>query len=115
MTASATNEKSIREAKARAKADADINRRVIQSLMTHAEGRRWIWIELAKAQIFVEEEDLDHPRMCFAKGIRTAGLRLLHSITTHCPDNYITMTRENAGVKLKEDDDGGFADSLPDE
>lgn len=104
---SATNERAIAEARRRQREDLDIERQTISTLMASTRTRRYLWLELSRSQIFIEEETLDHPRMCYLKGIRTQGLRLLSLITTHCPNEYITMTRENSSVKLEDQSDGG--------
>lgn len=113
---SATNERAIRARDDRLKKDRAVNKTVIGALMSTIDGRRWIWLRLEEARIFVADEDLDPARMAFGKGTRNAGLRLLADVTTFCPREYVRMTEENTGVNLTEETtDGGDADTNPDE
>lgn len=111
---SATSERQQNKAKERRARDVDIERRVIESLMVHAEGRRWVWLRIVDAQVFVEGSSLDPQRMAFDKGARAAGLALLAAVTRWAPRGYITMTTENAPgasqLQQEQDDDGHSSD-----
>ncbi len=101
MTRSVTNEQQIAAAVRQQKLDADMDRKVVESLMSHPNGRRWCWLRLAEGQLFVEDSDLDPYRMAYAKGTRQPALRLLDKISRYCPREYIQMTEENTGVELR--------------
>ncbi len=107
---SATSESTIAKGKAQLRADALTDRTVITTLMSDVNGRRWLWLALTRAGIFSEDSGLDAMYMAYQKGIRNEGLRLLRSITRYTPAHYLTMTRENTGVELKEEDHGGSHD-----
>ena len=104
--ASATNEKRIRQDEDRLKRDRITNETVIKSLMSHREGRRWIWLQLSKCGVYLASFDPSaggHSRMCFSEGKRSLGLELLADITRYCPESYILMTKENSGVKIEDE------------
>lgn len=100
---SATNESRIKAQKAQMRKDQETDKTVVVALMSTPDGRRWVWNKLAEAQIFVEGENLDLGVMAYEKGKRNVGLRLLKSVTTHAPDMYVRMTRENTLVDLNEE------------
>jgi len=106
----AASEKSIRAREKQRLKDDQTNATVISTLMRTVDGRRWIWLQLERMAVFRADEGLDPMRMAFDKGIRNEGLRLLASVTRHCPDEYIRMTQENTSVQLsahfeEQDDD----------
>lgn len=111
---SATNERRIAQAQERAKRDRINEELVIKSLMSHRDGRRWLWLLVSKCGVFRSSFDPSaggHSRMCFTEGQRTLGLELFGLITALCPADYIKMTNENSPQKLKELDDDGQPDS----
>lgn len=103
----ATSKPQIARAKDRAKADRRANDHIIRTLMGLADGRRWVWIRLGEANIWSSTIRLGeggYAATAFEEGKRSLGLALLADVTRLCPDFYITMTRENAAVELKDDD-----------
>lgn len=100
---SASNEGQIRAANDRAKKDSDVEATIIRVLMANPEGRRWVWNQLAFCRVFIADEGTDPGRMAFDKGLRNYGLKLLKATTTHAPELYITMTKEQSGVKIEEE------------
>lgn len=110
---SATSERAQRAAKKQAARDEDINKTVISTLMSTVQGRRWIWLELCFAQVFIACESLEPARLAFNEGRRNTGLRLLASVTRHAPAMYVRMTEENTNIKLvdeeqqEQDEDNG--------
>ena len=116
---SATNERQLRRQQEDAARDVLVNKTVITSLMSHRDGRRWVWNLLSRCGCFRSSFDPSaggHSRMCFAEGQRTIGLELLGYVTAFTPTHYITMTNENSPQKIKElDDDGSGADSPADD
>lgn len=109
LQTSASNERQIREVQDRAKKDAEVTASIIRAFMTNSEGRRWIWLQLSFCRVFSTDSGVDFGTMAFEKGLRNYGLKLLADVTRYAPDQYITMTREQSGVELKEDPDGGYA------
>lgn len=99
----AASEKGIAKRKRQAEADRTVDRTVIVALMSQVDGRRWVWLRLAEAQIFEENENLDPQYMAFATGRRNSGLRLLRAVNRYTPAMYIRMTEENTGVDLSPD------------
>jgi|SRR6185312_161274 len=96
---SATNERQKAAREAQARRDRVTDKIVIGSLMSHKDGRRWVWNRLTEAQIFNQSEDLDHAQLCMKVGLRNAGLRLLRDVTTFTPNEYILMTNEAMAVE----------------
>lgn len=108
---SATNENTIRKAKERQKADAKVEAEVIRHLMSTVNGRRWLWLNLAFAQIFVATEELDPQRLAYNEARRNSGLRLLTAINSHAPDLYFRMVQENSSANLEENSNDGHDSS----
>ncbi len=98
---SATNERQIRVRKDQARRDRITDETIVKSLMSHVDGRRWVWLRLSEAQIFVEDGDLDPYRMAYMKGVRQPALRLLRDVNRFAPTSYVTMTEENTGIELR--------------
>lgn len=97
---SATNERQIRARKDQSRRDRLTDEIVTKALMAYTDGRRWVWLRLSEAEIFVEGESLDPATLAYQKGRRNAGLRLLKDVTTFTPLEYITMTEEATKLSL---------------
>ena len=97
---SSTNERQIRNAQRRAKKDVEIEKTVISTLMRTVDGRRWLYNQLAFAQVFAGTEALGHAEMAFEKGRRNTGLKLLDSILRHAPTEFTRMLEESSGKSL---------------
>lgn len=95
-------------------ADAARNRRIVlERLLGDALGRKFLWDVIADAGVFAQTVDVGpsgHAVMCFAEGRKSFGLGLLTEVTTQWPQAYMLMTRENASVKLEDDNDGSSDD-----
>ena len=108
--ASATSERGLKKAQARQKEDRAVTKRVILLLMSTVDGRRWLYNELAAANMFNVDTGLDPFQMAYDKGIRNVGLRWLAGINEFAPAMYIRMMEEATSIKLDfevtEDDDG---------
>lgn len=106
--ARADNENAVRKAKQDAR-DAERNRLVIlERLCADALGRAFLWNLIADAHVFAQTVDFGpagHGVMCFAEGERAMGLKLFNLIIKHFPQAYLAMTKENAAVKLEEEDE----------
>lgn len=98
---SASNERQVKARIEQMKRDRVTDKAVILHLMAYPDGRRWLWLRLSEAQIFIGDEDLDPYRMAFSKGIRNSGLKLLKDITSFAPAEYIIMTEENTSTTLR--------------
>lgn len=99
--ASAASEKTIRGQRAKLAKDRENDKTILKTLMSHPDGRRWIWNKLNEAMVFHEGESLDAGVMAYQKGVRNGGLRLLASCNRYAPDMYIQMLRENSPVELE--------------
>lgn len=97
---SASNERQIEAAKAQARRDRLTDKIITEALMQTTDGRRWVWLRLAEAQLFVDSGTLDPMQMAFDKGTRVFALRLLRDVNRFAPEAYIQMTRENTGHDL---------------
>lgn len=100
---SATNERQIKARNAQKRRDRITDEIITKQLMSTPDGRRWVWLRLAEAALYLENEDLDPYRMAYAKGTRNAGLRLLNDVSRFTPHEYIVMTQEATSVKLLEE------------
>lgn len=99
---STSNENQIKKAKAQAKKDAGVEKTIIETLMATIAGRRWIWNQLAFAQIFVAGESLDPQVMAFEKGRRNTGLKLLDAVMRYAPAQFVKMLEESSSANLNE-------------
>lgn len=99
---SATNERAIKARNQQKRRDRITDEIITKQLMSSPDGRRWVWLRLAEAALYLENEDLDPYRMAYAKGTRNAGLRLLNDVSRFTPHEYIVMTQEATSVKLLE-------------
>ncbi len=99
---SASNERQIKERNDQMRRDRLTDEVVTKSLMSHKDGRRWIWLRLSEANLWQEDMQFDAGTMAYRKGQRNAGLRLLSDVTKFSPREYITMTEENTPVTLTE-------------
>jgi hypothetical protein len=100
---SSTNERQIRAREQQKRRDRITDEIITKQLMSSPDGRRWVWLRLGEAALFLENEDFDPGRMAYAKGVRNTGLRLLNDVTRFTPHEYITMTQEATSVKLLEE------------
>ena len=103
----------IARARQRSKDDLEAEQYTICNIMRLPSGRRWMWLLLERARIFVGTENLDPQIMAFEKGERNFGLMLFNAVLRHAPTEYIRMTNENSSANLQEEEtqDGGNTDS----
>lgn len=101
-----TQERTNRSLRAQEKRDERTEKTVIRILMASADGRRYIWNDLAKSHIFEQVIIPGQPEVsAMREGRRLKGLQLLLLVTELCPQQYITMTQENARVKLAQEEE----------
>lgn len=96
---SASNERQVRARDRQSLKDRETEVEVISALMQHVNGRRWVWLRIAEAGIFSEDQDLDAMRLAYVKGRRNEALRLLNLVSRYCPDMYIQMTNEAQAIE----------------
>ena len=96
---SASNERQVRARDKQSLKDAENEIEVVGALMKHVDGRRWVWLRIASANIFSEDENLDPYRLAYTKGRRNEALRLLNLVSRYCPDMYIQMTNEAQAIE----------------
>lgn len=92
------------------RSDKAVNSLIIKTLMSSDKGRRWIWLELSAANVFASTicwGPDGYAQTAFKEGQRSRGIAMLNAVTTLCPNEYITMTRENApkGQSIQEPTD----------
>ena len=92
---SAADRKSIRRREKQARIDAASSAAVIRNVMSTVEGRAWLWSFLSDCHIFSTSFTGDALTSAFAEGERNVGQRLLNTITSTCPDEYIQAMRES--------------------
>ena len=103
MADSATNERQIKARNAQKKRDRLTDEIITKQLMSTPDGRRWVWLRLAEANLYHENENFDPGSMAYAKGVRNTALRLLNDVSRFSPHEYIIMTQEATSVKLLEE------------
>ena len=91
---SAANRKDIRAAEKVQIQIATINREVIAGLMSVANGRHWVYSQLADAFVFADPFSPDPPTLAYNTGLRSAGIRLFNDLILYAPDNFTTMLKE---------------------
>lgn len=75
----------------------------LRELLSTAHGRRFLWDELSFCAVFsATYVPNSFDRTAFNEGKRTVGNRLMADIVRWFPSSYLTMTTENASVKLDE-------------
>jgi hypothetical protein len=84
------------------KADFEIDKTIICTLMRTGDGRRHIYRRLFFSGIWHEDGNLDPQRMAWKAGLRNEGLRLLALIHEHCPEEYAKMWHESNRLKADE-------------
>lgn len=91
---SAANRKDIRAAEKVQVQIATINREVISGLMTVANGRHWVYSQLADSFVFADPFSPDPATLAYNTGLRSAGIRLFNDLILYAPDNFILMLKE---------------------
>lgn len=97
-----------------AKNDRRIDKEVTIGLMSHPDGRRWVWNRLSEGYIFVADTGLEPYRMAYEKGLRNTGLRLLKDVQAFTPNDYVRMVNENTGADMEVEHDRSDPDDLSD-
>lgn len=94
MSYDATNRKDIRKAE---KAEAELTRTRVEFLraaLSTKQGRTWFYHFLTDCHIFSDPFSGEPYREAYLKGERNVGLRIFAEISQYCPDQYITMIKE---------------------
>lgn len=67
----------------------------LRTVLSTAEGRRWIWRVLEQTAAFRASYDPDSPiRMAFAEGRRSTGLWILAELQAAAPDAFASLIAE---------------------
>lgn len=103
MTYDASNRKDIRRAEKEAHAQEVARIDYLKAAMSVAQGRHWFHDLLEFCGCFRGECAFETNRDYFAAGMRNVGLRMFADITTHCPDDYVTMMKEANGRRTSLD------------
>lgn len=90
----ASKRKDVRKAEKAARLSLRDDRDAIVKIMGDTFGRSWMWRKLEEARVFSDPFSGDALLEAYNKGFRNFGMALLFDITTHCPEQYIQMTRE---------------------
>jgi hypothetical protein len=67
----------------------------IKGLMTHPQGRKFLWHMLKFTRVYAGSFSQSTPLMAFNEGQRNVGLMLMAEIHRVAPDKYVDMIREN--------------------
>lgn len=93
-----------KQLRALAKKDAQTRKTVLQALMSDPSGRRFVWVELAKANVFASTYvPGSFDQTAFKEGQRSIGLALNNEVSALCPNDYQQMVRENATAVIVEE------------
>lgn len=76
----------------------------VRWLMNNKRGRRIVWHQLEAAMVFQQTFNTNAMQMAFAEGKRSTGLDLLAFVMSAAPDQYMTMTTENASHAIAKHD-----------
>ena len=71
-----------------------IIKRGIIRIMSHADGRAWMWAMLGEANVYAETFNANASVSAYLQGQRAMGVRLLTQIHTYCPELHNQMQRE---------------------
>ena len=66
----------------------------VKWLMSNTKGRRIVYRLLEQAGVYRLSFNTNALSMAFNEGARNSGLRLLHQVSTHCPERYAEMLNE---------------------
>lgn len=68
----------------------------IKWLMSNKRGRRYLYGVLERAGVMQLSFNTNAMMMSFNEGRRNEGLATLAKILAHCPDQYVSMLKENS-------------------
>lgn len=90
----ASDTKHIRRQVKAAKASAERDRGVLQSIMYNTAGRTWMHDLLERCHVFHSSYSDKPLAMAYSEGERNIGLQLFLGIVQLCPDQYLQMMGE---------------------
>ena len=90
----ASSRKDIRSAEKAAERLANDRIAFLRASLDTREGRAWFYHLLGDCHLFSDPFTGDALREAYLKGERNVGLRIFAEISEHCPDQYITMVKE---------------------
>lgn len=79
----------------KAKHEAQVEIDDLKWVLHTKRGRRFVFRLLNRAGVYRSSFNTNALTMAFAEGARNEGLRLLASITEHCPDRYSELLQES--------------------
>lgn len=85
---------------------ANAQKIVIQTLMDQQIGRKYLWDQLDKLNVFAQTLQFGrdgYAATAWAEGKRSVGLELMACITRLCPEQYLLMMRENSKQEIHDD------------
>ena len=88
-------EQAATQSEAEAKAERALEVDDLKWLMSNKRGRRVVARLLNEAGVWRSSFNTNALQMSFAEGSRNGGLRLLDVVTTHCPDRFVELLKEN--------------------
>ncbi len=93
--------------------DRRIEKLVIESIMSHPDGRRWIWNTLGICQLHTAVGAASAELHNWSEGHRNIGLQLEAQIMRHAPKMLAQMMQENSSSIQEEKEDDNGTDSQP--
>lgn len=70
-------------------------RETVAAIMSHKNGRSFMWWLLSECHIFQTSFSSNGLTMAFKDGERNAGLLVLALVNRACPERYVEMMKEN--------------------
>jgi len=97
-TYNAGDVRQLRQAAKTAKAREADRRETLRLIMSHPNGRAWIYWLLGECHILETCFNSNSLRMAMLEGERNVGLKVMSEINQVALDEHVVMMRENAGV-----------------
>ena len=102
----ASDQKQIDRKRQKREEAAAAERLVLRTLMSQQMGRLYLWNELSKLNVFSQTLQFGrdgYAATAWAEGKRSVGLELMARITQLCPEDYVTMIKENQKTEIKDE------------
>lgn len=100
MTDNAADENQVKARRRRAKEREQQEVDDLRSLLSLPSGRRFMWAELARRNVFKTSFHTDQLVFAHNEGLRSSGIALMHMIIDTDPQAWILMQQEAAQDEL---------------
>lgn len=97
----ASNRKDIRRAEKDARLAEVARLDYLKAAMSTWQGRAWFYDFLEQCHCWSDPFSGDALLEAYHKGERNVGLRIFADLIAHCPDDYVTMSKEANGRRIE--------------